>query len=177
MQSVIKITLPARKEELAALRPGDEVQLFGTIFTLRDVGHQRCLAHLQNEGALPYGLAGQALYYAGPTPPRAARPFGALGPTTASRMDAATPQLLEAGINLTLGKGRRAREVAQACALTGSVYLVAVGGAGAYLGGFVTNSEIVAWDDLGPEALHRLTLNGLPAYVGIDSNGTTVWDD
>ena len=171
MLSAVDIALPAGREELAALGPGDAVRLFGTVFTMRDVGHQRCLAILREEGKLPFGLEGQALFYAGPTPPRAGRPFGAIGPTTASRMDGATPALLEAGIVLTLGKGRRSQEVMRACASTGSVYLVAVGGTAAYLGGFVKESELVAWGDLGPEALYRLTLDGLPAFVGIDSRG------
>jgi len=171
MQSSVDINLPASKGELSALKPGDAVRLFGTIYTMRDVGHQRCLAALEEKGKLPFGLEGQALFYAGPTPPRAGRPFGAIGPTTSSRMDRATPALLQAGIALTLGKGRRSEEVAQACAATGSVYLIAVGGAAAYLGGFVAESELVAWEELGPEALYRLTLNGLPAFVGIDSNG------
>jgi len=171
MQQTIDIELPASKEQLARLRPGNAVRLFGTIYTMRDVGHQRCLAALEKEGELPFGLKGQALFYAGPTPPRGARPFGAIGPTTSARMDKATPALLEAGITLTLGKGRRSKEVAKACAATQSVYLVAVGGAAAYLAGFVEASELVAWQDLGPEALYRLTLKGLPAFVGIDSRG------
>jgi len=171
MQHSVDIWLPASKEELARLMPGDAVRLFGTIYTMRDVGHQRCLAALNEEGQLPFGLAGQALFYAGPTPPKAGRPFGAIGPTTSARMDAATPPLLEAGITLTLGKGKRSEEVANACAATGAVYLIAVGGAAAYLGGFVEASELIAWEDLGPEALYRLTLSGLPAFVGIDSRG------
>jgi len=174
MQSTFDIQLPARREELATLRPGDAVRLFGTIYTMRDAGHLRCLAALQEEGRLPFGLAGQALFYAGPTPPRAGRPFGAIGPTTASRMDSATPTLLQAGIILTLGKGRRSEEVMRACAATASIYLIAVGGAAAYLGGFVAASELIAWEDLGTEALYKLALSGLPAYVGIDSRGATL---
>jgi len=174
MQDAIDIHLPASKEELVRLKPGDAVCLYGTIYTMRDVGHQRCLALLKEEGSLPFGLEGQALFYAGPTPSRAGRPFGAIGPTTSSRMDEATPALLEAGITLTLGKGRRSKQVAQACAKAGSVYLIAVGGAAAYLGSFVVASELIAWDDLGPEALRRLTLKGLPAFVGIDSRGEEI---
>lgn len=165
--------LPAQKQDLAALVPGQEVRLFGSIYTMRDAGHMRTLEHLKQTGELPFGLNAQALFYAGPTPPKAGRPFGAIGPTTASRMDAATPALLEAGITLTLGKGRRSAEVAQACKNTGSVYLIAVGGAAAYLASFVESSELIAWEDLGTEALRRLTLKGLPAFVGIDSRGQT----
>jgi fumarate hydratase class I/fumarate hydratase subunit beta len=176
VQTVVDIALPACKAELAHLTCGRAVQLFGTIYTMRDAGHQRTLAHLAQHGSLPFELDGQALFYAGPTPPHKGRVVGAIGPTTASRMDAATPALLKAGITLTLGKGRRCGEVARACAATGSVYLMAVGGVAAYLAGFVSAAELIAWEDLGTEALRRLTVNGLPAYVGIDSSGKTDWD-
>lgn len=175
MERAIDITLPASKEELAQLQPGDEVHLYGIIYTMRDAGHARTLEFLKKTGRLPYNLKGQALFYAGPTPARKNTAVGAIGPTTASRMDAATPMLLKAGIMLTLGKGRRSDEVAGACAATGSVYLMAVGGAAALLGGFVESSELIAWEDLGTEALRRLTLSGLPAFVGIDSRGKTQW--
>jgi fumarate hydratase class I/fumarate hydratase subunit beta len=171
MTTVTNIQLPATREALAPLRAGDEVRLFGSIYTMRDAGHARALDFLGKEGALPFGLAGQALFYAGPTPARAGKPFGAIGPTTASRMDFATPQLLEAGITLVLGKGRRSPAVVEACRRTGSVYLVAVGGAAAYLAQFVQDAQLVAWEDLGTEALRKLTLTGLPAFVGIDSQG------
>lgn len=171
----INIELPASKEVLSKLQAGDAVKLYGSVYTMRDAGHGRTLAYLEDHGELPFNLAGQALFYAGPTPARAGRPFGAIGPTTSSRMDSATPALLEAGINLTLGKGHRSDEVVEACANTGSVYLVAVGGAAAYLASFVTESELIAWEDLGTEALRKLKLEGLPAYVGIDSQGHDYW--
>jgi fumarate hydratase class I/fumarate hydratase subunit beta len=149
--------------------------LYGSIYTMRDAGHRRALDHLEQQGELPFGLAGQALFYAGPTPPAAGRPFGAIGPTTASRMDFATPALLEAGITVMLGKGRRSPAVASACARTQSVYLVTTGGAAALLAGFVTAAEPVAWEDLGTEALCKLTLNGLPAFVALDTKGTDLY--
>ena len=176
MKTPRDITLPATQEQLALLEPGDAVRLFGSIYTMRDAGHARALEFLERTGTLPFDLIGKALFYAGPTPPRAGRPLGAIGPTTSARMDAATPALLEAGINVTLGKGRRSAEVAKACASTGSVYLVAVGGTAAYLGGFVKESTLIAWEDLGTEALRCLTLDGLPAFVGIDSKGNTMGD-
>jgi fumarate hydratase class I/fumarate hydratase subunit beta len=174
MSTPLDIKLPASVESLSPLRSGDAVRLYGSIYTMRDAGHARALAYLHERGELPFGLGGQALFYAGPTPPRAGRPFGAIGPTTATRMDFAAPELYRAGITLTLGKGKRSAEVAAACATTGGVYLVAVGGAAAYLAGFVTASELIAWEDLGTEALRRLTLAGLPAFVGIDSRGVTL---
>lgn len=177
METSKNIQLPASKEALAALRVGDAVKLYGPLYTMRDAGHQRALAALEQHGELPFGLGGQSLFYAGPTPARGSRPIGAIGPTTASRMDFATPALLKAGINLTLGKGTRSDKVVEACAVTGSVYLMAVGGAAAYLAGFVEKSELIAWEDLGTEALRRLTLNGLPAFVGIDSRGASYWSN
>jgi fumarate hydratase class I/fumarate hydratase subunit beta len=174
---VHRIELPATREQLAHLRAGDEVALFGTIYTMRDAGHARALAYLEQHGELPYHLAGQALFYAGPTPappvgsPAAGQPFGAIGPTTASRMDFATPALLAAGVNVVLGKGVRSPDVITACKATSSVYLAATGGAAALLASYVTASELVAWEDLGTEALRRLTLNGLPAFVAIDTLG------
>ena len=158
----MRITLPASRTDLAELAVGDEVLLSGPVFTARDAGHERLLAALDETGELPFGLAGQVLFYAGPTPPAAGRPFGAVGPTTASRMDSATPRLLEAGIVATIGKGARSPEVAEACARTGSVYFAAVGGAAALLARHVVSAEPVAWEDLGTEALQRLTLARLP---------------
>jgi fumarate hydratase class I/fumarate hydratase subunit beta len=142
---------------------------------MRDAGHRRALAYLEEHGELPFGLAGQALFYAGPTPAAAGRPFGAIGPTTASRMDFATPQLLRAGITVMLGKGRRSSAVIEACVQTGAVYLATTGGAAAFLAAFVTASEPVAWDDLGTEALRKLALNGLPAFVAIDPLGSDLY--
>ncbi|MDR2109413.1 MAG: FumA C-terminus/TtdB family hydratase beta subunit [Coriobacteriales bacterium] len=169
------LQLPASSAALAGLRVGDELRLYGTIYTMRDAGHVRALEHLQATGELPYDLAGQALFYAGPSEPAAGRPFGAIGPTTASRMDFATPALLRAGITVTLGKGPRSPEVRAACAQTGSVYLAAVGGAAALLASHVTAALLVAWSDLGPEALRRLTLEGLPAFVAIDAQGNDLF--
>jgi fumarate hydratase class I/fumarate hydratase subunit beta len=158
------------------LSAGDAVALYGTIYTMRDAGHRRALDYLERHGELPFGLAGQALFYAGPTPPAAGRPFGAIGPTTASRMDFATPQLLRAGITLMLGKGRRSPAVALACAQTKSVYLATTGGAAALLAGFVASAEPVAWDDLGTEALRKLVLDGMPAFVAIDTQGIDLYN-
>ena len=175
MSAPIRLDLPAVREQLAGLQAGDEVRLYGTIYTMRDAGHRRALDHLVAHGELPFGLTGQALFYAGPTPAAASRPFCAIGPTTAARMDFATPQLLRAGITVMLGKGDRAPAVVAACRETGSVYLAATGGAAAYLAGFVTATDPVAWDDLGTEALCRLTLDGLPAFVAIDARGTNLY--
>lgn len=175
MADVIRISLPATRADLATLAAGDEVLLSGPVFTARDAGHERLLGVLNETGALPFGLAGQVLFYAGPTPPAAGRPFGAVGPTTASRMDAATPRLLGAGIVATIGKGARSDAVAEACARTGSVYFAAVGGAAAMLARHVIAAEPVAWEDLGTEALQRLTLRDFPVFVAIDAQGRDLY--
>ena len=178
MQETIKLTLPLQKEELARLRAGDACTLTGPMYTLRDAGHIRLLAELDAQGSdeLPYGLAGQAIFYAGPTPPAAGRPFGAIGPTTASRMDFAAPRLHRAGIVATIGKGVRNQDVKDACVQTGSVYFVAVGGAAAYLAKCVESSTTVAYDDLGTEALRRIDVVDFPVFVGVDTTGADVYE-
>jgi len=171
-----EIRLPATREELSDLRIGDEVALSGVVFTARDATHARIAEALERDGVLPFGLTGQTLFYAGPTPPAAGRPAGAIGPTTAKRMDAWTPRLLEAGIVATIGKGSRSAAVAAACAATGSVYFAAVGGAAALLARHVTGMEPVAWPELGTEALVRVTLDSLPAFVAIDATGKDLYE-
>lgn len=187
---------------LRELRAGDACLLTGALFTLRDAGHVRLLEELDRANGeadaratgfagttatesaiavtaadvLPYGLAGQALFYAGPTPAHAGRPFGAIGPTTASRMDFAAPRLYDAGIVATVGKGVRSREVRDACVRNGSVYFVAVGGAAAYLAKCVTSTRTLAYDDLGTEALRRIEVVDFPVFVGIDAHGNDVYD-
>lgn len=175
MTTAIHLTLPLDKAQLAQLKAGDEVLLSGPAYTMRDAGHERCLAHLNSEGALPFDLAGQTLFYAGPTPAAASRPLGSVGPTTASRMDFATPQLMHAGIAACIGKGKRSAEVVEACKQTGSVYFCCVGGIAALLAKKVTASELVAWEDLGTEALRKVTLQDFPAYVAIDASGNDLY--
>lgn len=167
----LEISLPPSREALAALRAGDEVELSGPVFTARDATHVRLLEALERDGVLPFGLRGQVLFYAGPTPPAAGRPVGAVGPTTARRMDAFTPALLAAGIAATIGKGARAESVRLACAESGAVYFAAVGGSAALLARHVMAAETVAYPDLGTEALVRLTLDRFPAFVAIDTEG------
>lgn len=177
MSSATRIDLPVSRDVLSGLAAGDEVRLFGDVFTARDATHALLLAELESDGVLPHGLAGQTLFYAGPTPSAAGRPVGAVGPTTAKRMDAATPALLRAGIVATIGKGARSAEVVEACAETGSVYFAAVGGAAALLATFVTDVSPVAYPELGAEALQRMRLEGFPAFVAIDTRGNDLYRD
>lgn len=171
MSEPVRVSLPASRDDLAGLRAGDEVLISGTVYTARDATHERLSAELAREGALPYGLAGQALFYAGPTPAIPGRPAGSVGPTTGARMDAHTPALLRAGIAAVIGKGARSDAVRLAFAEAGAVYFAAVGGSAALLGSCVTAAETVAYADLGTEALVRLELRDLPAFVAIDSAG------
>jgi fumarate hydratase class I/fumarate hydratase subunit beta len=173
--AVREVRLPAARAELASLEAGDRVALTGVVFTARDATHVRIAEALSRGGALPFGLDGATLFYAGPTPPAAGRPAGSIGPTTARRMDAWTPDLLRAGIVATIGKGVRSAEVAAACAETGSVYFAAVGGAAALLARHVVAMEPVAWPELGTEALMRVTLDAMPAFVAIDSRGRDLY--
>ena len=161
----IRLALPFDRAALARLEAGDSCLLTGPLYTLRDAGHVRLLAELAAAGgALPYGLDGQAIFYAGPTPEAAGRPFGAVGPTTASRMDFAAPALHRAGVAATVGKGRRSSEVRDACRAT------------AYLAKCVASSETVAYDDLGTEALRRIDVVDFPVFVGVDVRGRDVYD-
>lgn len=170
------LRLPLDRESLRELRAGDRCLLTGPLYTLRDAGHLRLMEEMESEGGLPYGLAGQTIFYAGPTPPAAGRPFGAVGPTTASRMDFAAPTLYRAGVAATLGKGKRSEEVCLACVETGSVYFTAVGGAAAYLAKCVVDSQVVAYADLGTEALRRIEVVDFPVFVGVDVLGETIFE-
>ena len=170
------LSLPLDREELKTLRAGDACLLSGEMFMLRDAGHIRLVAELEEQGSLPYGLDGATIFYAGPSPAAAGRPFGAVGPTTASRMDFAAPRLHRAGVVATIGKGVRSAEVARACQETGSVYFVATGGAAALLAQCVIAGHVVAYVDLGTEALRRIEVCDLPVFVGIDTQGDCIYD-
>ncbi len=169
------IELPLSKIDARALRAGDLCLLSGPIYTLRDAGHVRLLEELGKASVLPYGLSGQTIFYAGPTPAKADRPFGSIGPTTASRMDFATPLLLSRGLTATIGKGERSEEVRQACKDYSSVYFIAVGGAAAFLAKHVESCEVLAYDDLGTEALRRIVVRDFPVFVGIDTLGESIY--
>ncbi|NGM17279.1 TRZ/ATZ family protein [Eggerthellaceae bacterium zg-893] len=170
------LALPLSRDVAKTLQAGDFCLLTGPMYTLRDAGHARLLADMDAcGGSLPYDLSGQTIFYAGPTPSAAGRPFGAVGPTTSSRMDFATPRLLDAGIAATVGKGYRSAAVHEACVRTGSVYFVACGGAAALLAKAVASSKVIAYDDLGTEALRCIDVVDFPVFVGIDVAGRDVY--
>lgn len=174
---VIRLEAPFEKGKLAGLRAGDSCLLSGSLYTLRDAGHMRLLEEIEKKGGkLPYGLESQTIFYAGPTPAAAGRPFGAIGPTTASRMDFAAPLLHDLGVAATIGKGKRSQEVKDACVRNKAVYFIAVGGAAALLAKCVTATEVLAYEDLGTEALRRVDVRDFPVFVGIDVLGNDIYE-
>ena len=173
-----KLKLPLDRDQIRTLKVGDYCLLTGAMYTLRDAGHMRLLEELDAQGydTLPYSLDGQTIFAAGPTPSSAGRPVGAICPTTASRMDFAAPRLHDAGIAATVGKGTRSQAVKDACVRNGAVYFVTVGGAAAYLAKCITSEEVLAYDDLGTEALRRIEVVDFPVFVGIDVQGSDIYE-
>ncbi len=170
------IQVPLCSAETASLRAGDYVYLSGTIYTARDAAHKRMYEALQRGEALPVEVAGNTIYYMGPSPAREGRPIGSAGPTTAGRMDKYTPMLLNLGLKGMIGKGKRSREVREAIVRNGAVYFAAVGGAGALLSRAVLASEVIAYDELGTEAIRKLTVKDFPVIVVIDSQGNDLYE-
>ena len=170
------LTVPASKEELKELRAGDYVYLTGTIYTARDAAHKRMYESLLQGEALPIELSGTILYYLGPTPARPGKVIGSAGPTTSSRMDKYTPALLNMGLAGMIGKGKRSEEVRRSIMEHGAVYFAAVGGAGALLSKCIRRSEVVAYEDLGTEAIRKLTVERLPVIVIMDSVGNNLYE-
>lgn len=171
-----KIKAPIDKETAKSLKAGDYVYIDGTIYTARDAAHKRMIETLDRGEALPIDIAGNVIYYMGPSPAREGRPIGSAGPTTASRMDKYTPRLLDMGMGAMIGKGKRSQAVIDGIIRNGSVYFAAVGGAGAILSKCIKESEVVAYDDLGTEAIRKLTVENFPVIVVIDSEGNNLYE-
>ena len=170
------IQVPISKEDAKSLRAGDYVLLNGTIYTARDAAHKRMYEALAEGKELPLDWKGNVVYYMGPSPAREGRPIGSAGPTTASRMDKYTPQLLALGLGAMIGKGKRSQAVIDAVVRNGSVYFAAVGGAGALLSQRIKSSEVIAYDDLGREASRKLEVRDFPVIVVIDSEGNNLYE-
>ena len=170
------IKAPLEKEIVKTLRAGDYVYITGTIYTARDAAHKRMDETLREGKELPVPLKDEIVYYMGPSPARDGRVIGSAGPTTASRMDKYTPKLLDLGLGGMIGKGKRSKEVIDAIIRNQSVYFAAVGGAGALLSKFIQESEVVAYDDLGTEAIRRLTVKNFPVIVVIDCEGNNLYE-
>lgn len=170
------IKAPIEKQTAAELKAGDYVYITGTIYTARDAAHKRMYEALSEGKELPVDIQKQMIYYMGPSPAREGRPIGSAGPTTASRMDKYAPQLLDLGLGAMIGKGKRSPEVIEAIKRNKSVYFAAVGGAGALLSKCITQSEVVAYDDLGTEAIRKLIVENFPVIVVIDSEGNNLYE-
>ncbi len=170
-----KINVPISKEDAKSLKAGDYVYLTGTIYSARDAAHKRMSEALEKGEQLPLDIKGNVIYYMGPSPAREGRPIGSAGPTTAGRMDPYTPTLLDLGMGGMIGKGKRTQDVVDAIVRNGAVYFAAVGGAGALLSQRIKSSEVIAYDDLGPEAIRKLEIENLPVVVVIDSEGNDLY--
>ena len=164
------------KLEFIQLWAGDYIYITGTIYTARDAAHKRMDEALARGEALPINIEGQAIYYMGPSPAREGRPIGSAGPTTASRMDKYAPKLLDMGLAAMIGKGKRSQEVLDAIIRNKSVYLAAVGGAGALLSKCIKSSEVVAYEDLGTEAIRKLEVVDFPVIVVVDCVGNNLYE-
>ena len=170
------IKAPITKEVSRSLHAGDYVYITGTIYTARDAAHKRMDEALSNGENLPINIENQVIYYMGPSPAREGRPIGSAGPTTASRMDKYAPRLLDLGLSAMIGKGKSSKEVLDAVVRNESVYFAAVGGAGALLSKCIKSSEVVAYDDLGTEAIRKLEVENFPVIVVADCEGNNLYE-
>ena len=171
-----KLTTPCTAEDLAKLRAGDTVLLSGIVYTARDAAHKRMCEALDAGETLPFDLNGSAIYYVGPTPEKPGQIIGSAGPTTSGRMDAYSPRLLDLGNKIMIGKGKRDAAVKDAVVRNGAVYVAALGGAGALMCQCVKNLEIIAWPDLGCEAVRRLEVEDMPLTVILDAQGGDLYE-
>lgn len=173
----MELQTPLTKEKIESLKSGDYVYITGTIYTARDAAHKRMSEALAAGEELPIDVKDQIIYYMGPTPAKEGQVIGSAGPTTASRMDKYAPKLLDLGLSGMIGKGKRSQDVIDSIVLNGAVYFAAVGGAGALLSKCIKKSEVVAYDDLGTEAIRKLEVENFPAIVVIDRMGNNLYDE
>ncbi len=177
MKNTLTITTPINDQDVKKLRSGDNILINGIIYTARDAAHKRLLELIKQGKEFPFDLKGQIIYYAGPCPAPPGRPIGSVGPTTSSRMDPYTPILLEKGLKGTIGKGQRSAEIIQSLKKHLAVYFAAVGGAGALIAAKVIKAEVIAYPDLGPEAIHRLEVKDFPVIVALDCHGGNLFEE
>lgn len=171
-----RITIPIEDKTIKSLKCGDMISLSGVIYTARDAAHQRLINCINEEKNLPFDLRGQAIYYVGPTPNKEGQVIGSAGPTTSYRMDDLTNPLLDRGLKLMIGKGKRNQSVIESMKKNKCVYLAAIGGAGAYISNSIKKSEIIAYEDLGAEAIRKLEVKDLLLIVAIDCNGNNIYE-
>lgn len=176
MSEKIRITTPLTEEKIKNLKSGDYIYISGTIYTARDAAHKRLYEAMEQGKSLPISLENNIIYYLGPSPARPGSVIGSAGPTTSSRMDKYTPAMLEAGLKGMIGKGKRSPEVIRAIKENGGVYMAAIGGAGALLSKCIKEAEVIAYEDLGTEAIRKLTVEDLPVVVVIDRDGNNLYE-
>lgn len=173
----MEINTPLNKDTLKRLKAGDAVKITGTIYTARDAAHKRMLEEYEQTGSLPFDIKDQIIYYVGPTPAREGQVIGSAGPTTSGRMDLYTPKLLELGLSGMIGKGVRNDAVIEAMKKYHAVYIGAVGGAGALLSSHITKCDVLAYEDLGAEAIYKLWVDDFPGIVIIDALGDNLYEN
>ena len=171
-----KINIPVTSAERENLKIGEKVLLSGTLYTARDAAHKRLVKLLENGQQLPFPIQNSVIYYVGPAPTPLGKVIGSAGPTTSYRMDPYAPKLMEHGLKVMIGKGERSMEVREAMQKYGAVYLVAIGGAGVVMAKAVKKAEVIAYEDLGAEAIHRLEVEDLPCIVANDIKGNDIFE-
>ncbi len=172
----VKLVAPITRDTVKELKAGDIVEISGIIYTARDAAHKRMLEEYERSGKLPFDIKNQTIYFAGPSPAKPGEPIGSVGPTTSCRMDAYSPKTIELGLTVMIGKGERSKDVIDAMKKYKAVYIGAIGGAGALLSNHIKKSEVIAYDDLGAEAIHRLEVFEFPGIVVIDSDGNNLYE-
>jgi len=177
MSEIRRLSPPLSEEDARSLVIGDRVEIDGIIYTARDSAHKRMVESLDKGEELPFDVNGQIIYFVGPTPARPGKPIGSAGPTTSSRMDLYSPRLIEKGLKGMIGKGWRSKEVIDSMVEHGCVYFVAVGGAGALLSKCIKESDVIAYEDLGPEAIYRLRVEAFPVIVVNDAKGGDLYQE
>lgn len=173
---VKRVVTPLNDLEISELKCGDSILLTGTIYTARDAAHKRLIELIEKGEELPFDLKGETIYYVGPTPPKPGMVIGSAGPTTSYRMDAYAPKLLDLGLKGMIGKGLRNEEVIESIKRNKAIYFGAIGGAAALIGKSIVKSEVIAYEDLGSEAIRRLEVKNLPLVVIIDSLGNNLYE-
>lgn len=171
------ITTPFTDEVIKSLKAGDMVYISGVVYTARDAAHKRMCEYLDAGQPMPFDFKGAAIYYAGPCPPKPGKPIGSVGPTTSGRMDLYSPRLIEQGLKVMIGKGFRSPEVVESIVKHTGIYFAAIGGAAALMGKCVESAEVIAYDELGTEAVRRLVVKELPVIVAIDSQGNNMYEE
>lgn len=171
-----RITTPMKDEDVKGLKAGDSILISGTIYTARDAAHKRLIELVDSGKELPFDIEGSIIYYVGPTPAKPGMVIGSAGPTTSYRMDPYAPKLLDLGLKGMIGKGERSEEVVEAIIRNQGVYFAAIGGAGALIGKSIEEAEIVAYEDLGAEAIRKMEVKDFPVVVVIDSEGNNLYE-